>query len=51
MDNQEQQQERRQSQQSYDGDDRRQMAHNYEKPMGDEESRKPAMNDGEDKPN
>jgi hypothetical protein len=47
----EQQQERRQAQQSYDGDDRRKMEHNYEKPMGDEESRKPAMNDDGDQPN
>ena len=43
--------ERRQSQQKYDGDDRRKMQHQYEQPMGDEPVRKPAMNDGEDRPN
>ena len=51
MDNQQPQEERRHAQQDYDGDERRKMEHNYEKPMGDEDIRKPAMNDDGDKPN
>ena len=43
--NQQQEQERRQAQQKYEGDDRRQQPWNYEKSMGNEEQRRPTRHD------
>ena len=38
-------QERRHSQEKYDGDDRRKQPWNYEKPIGDEQERRPTRHD------